>query len=286
MLKNTFLHIPGIGAITEARLWEAGILNWDNFVEPYPINLSPNRVASLRRCLDESKRHLQSDNPDYFANQLPSNQQWRLFPDFRHSTAYLDIETTGLDGYFNEITVIGLYDGSSISYYVKGQNLDDFRTDIEKYKIFVTYNGKCFDIPFIRNSMRLPMDQAHIDLRYDLSSLGYKGGLKGCETAVGIDRGELAGLDGYDAVLLWNDYQQNGNQKALETLLAYNGQDIVNLEALMVMVYNMKLKDTPFVGIDELPDPVSPNIPFIGDLETIEKIQFEKRTAFMDVGNW
>lgn len=75
MLKNTFLHIPGIGAITEARLWEAGILNWDNFVEPYPINLSPNRVASLRRCLDESKRHLQSDNPNYFANQLPSNQQ-------------------------------------------------------------------------------------------------------------------------------------------------------------------------------------------------------------------
>lgn len=286
MLKNTFLHIPGIGAITEERLWEAGILNWNNFVEPYSINLSPNRVASLRRCLDESKRHLQSDNPNYFADLLPSNTQWRLFPEFRHSTAYLDIETTGLDRYYNEITIIGLYDGMSISYYIKDQNLDDFRTDIEKYKVIVTYNGKCFDIPFIRNNMGLPMDQAHIDLRYVLSSLGYTGGLKGCETKAGIDRDELSGLDGYDAVLLWNDYQRNGNQKALETLLAYNGQDIVNLETLMIMAYNMKLKDTPFVGINELPDPIVREVPFKGDLETIERIQMQKRTEVLNHGYW
>ena len=278
MLRNTFLHIPGIGAKTEERLWEAGIMSWDAFVQPYPLRLSPNRIESLQRYLDESREHLKSQNPHYFTELLPSNQHWRLFPEFRHSTAYLDIETTGMDGYYNDITIIGLYDGTSIFYYVKDQNLDDFREDIENYKVIVTYNGKCFDIPFIRTNMGLPMAQGQIDLRYILSSLGFTGGLKGCEIKAGIDRGELAGLDGYDAVLLWNDYTKNGNQKALETLLAYNIHDVVNLESLMVMAYNLKLKDTPFSGTKQLPDAVLPEIPFKGDLETIDTIQIEKST--------
>ena len=122
------------------------------------------------------------------------------------------------------------------------------------------------------------MAQGQIDLRYILSGLGFTGGLKGCEIKAGIDRGELAGLDGYDAVLLWNDYAKTGNQKALETLLAYNMYDVVNLETLMVMAYNLKLKDTPFSGTKLLPDAVLPQIPFKGDLETIDAIQLEKQT--------
>ena len=286
MLRNTFLHIPGIGVKTEERLWDAGIQSWDAFVEPYPARLSPNRTESLRRYLDESREHAKNDNPNYFADLLPSNLHWRLFPEFRHSTAYLDIETTGLDGRFNDITMIGLYDGTSIFHYVRGQNFDDFKQDIEKYKVIVTYNGKCFDVPFIRNNMGISLDHTHIDLRYVLRSVGFSGGLKGCEIQAGIDRGELTGLDGNDAVFLWNDYERTGNQKALETLLAYNSQDIVNLEALMVLAYNLKLKDTPFIETNELPDPVLPEIPFKGDQETIERIKIEKRSAFLNHGYW
>lgn len=279
MLQNTFLHIPGIGVKKEERLWDSGITCWDAFVEPYPVRLSPNRMEAFLRYLDESREHLYKDNCSYFADLLPANFQWRMFPEFRDLTAYLDIETTGLDGMSNEITMIGLYDGASIFHYVSGHNLDDFRDDIEKYKVIVTYNGKCFDIPFIRSNMGLSIDHTHIDLRYVLRSAGFGGGLKGCETQAGIDRGELTGLDGYDAVLLWNDYERKGNQKALETLLAYNSQDIVNLQTLMVLAYNLKLKDTPFSGVNELPEPVVPEIPFKGDLETIERIKFEKMTA-------
>ena len=61
----------------------------------------------------------------------------------------MDIETTGLDRYFNDITTIALYNGKSIQTYVQGQNLEDFIEDIQKYNVIVTYNGKCFDIPFI-----------------------------------------------------------------------------------------------------------------------------------------
>ena len=120
------------------------------------------------------------------------------------------------------------------------------------------------------------MPQVHIDLRYLLKSLGYSGGLKGCEKKAGIDRGELEGIDGYFAVHLWNDYQKNHNQKALETLLAYNIQDVVNLETLMVLSYNLKLKDTPFVQSHQLSFPSIPEVPFKADLETIEKLREER----------
>jgi len=117
------------------------------------------------------------------------------------------------------------------------------------------------------------MHHVHIDLRYLLKSLGYAGGLKGCERQLGLDRKELSGMDGYFAVLLWDDFIRQGNAKALETLLAYNVQDTVNLEILMVMAYNMKLQDTPFATTYQLPLPEPPEIPFRADLRTVERIK-------------
>jgi uncharacterized protein YprB with RNaseH-like and TPR domain len=110
----------------------------------------------------------------------------------------------------------------------------------------VTHNEKYFDVPFIESYFRIKMPQVHIDLRYLLRSLGYTGGVKGGEEKAGIDRGELEGIDGFFAVLLWNDYKKK-NPESLKTLLAYNNQDVVNLEFLIVLLYNLKLKETPFV---------------------------------------
>ncbi len=60
---------------------------------------------------------------------------WRMFPEFRHSTAYLDIETTGLDRMFNDITAIGIYDGRSVIHYVRGQNLDESKTNFTSQRL-------------------------------------------------------------------------------------------------------------------------------------------------------
>jgi uncharacterized protein YprB with RNaseH-like and TPR domain len=186
---------------------------------------------------------------------------------------YLDIETTGLDRYFNDITTIALFDGNEIKTYVQGQNLEDFIEDIQKYKVIVTYNGKSFDVPFLEQYFNIRLDHAQIDLRYVLYSLGFSGGLKGCERQVGMDRGDLTDIDGFFAVLLWDEYQRTGDQKALETLLAYNIQDTINLENLMVTVYNMKLKDTPFYDTHFIEDPTLPVNLFRADLATVDKIK-------------
>jgi len=58
-----------------------------------------------------------------------------------------------------------------------------------------------------------------------------KGGLKVVERKLGIER-QLKGVDGYVAVQLWWDYVNNGNLDSLQTLLAYNAEDVVNLRVL------------------------------------------------------
>jgi uncharacterized protein YprB with RNaseH-like and TPR domain len=252
MLLNTFCHIGGIGIGTEQKLWNAGIRSWDMFHGQAQIPLSRRKVALTIPLLKESAEHLHNRNPLFFSQSLPVNLQWRLFPHFRDEVAYFDIETTGLDCGGDEITTIALYDGQAVHTYVNGQNLHDFVSDIQRFKIIISYNGRCFDVPFIEHYFRIKLSQVHIDLRYLLKSLGFAGGLKECERQMGIERGELKDVDGFYAVMLWHDYKRNKIRKSLETLLAYNSLDARNLETLMVQAYNLKLKTTPFYEINRI----------------------------------
>jgi len=62
--------------------------------------------------------------------------------------------------------------------------------------------------------------------------LGYKGGLKKIEHCLGLSRmEEVAGMQGSEAVTLWHKYKQ-GDKQALNKLINYNIEDIVNLEVL------------------------------------------------------
>ena len=274
MLQQTFCHIPGIGVKTEAAIWDKGIFSWTDYVSLSEHQKQAPRHQLALDILEQSFFHLENKNPAYFDTLLPSHFHWRLFPEFRDQAAYVDIETTGLDADNGDITTISLYDGKTIQTYINGYNLEAFQDDILNYSIIISYNGKCFDIPFIERYFRIRLDHTQIDLRYVLNSLGFKGGLKKCEIQLGIDRGDLKGVDGYFAVLLWADYIRNKNQKALETLLAYNIEDVVNLETLMVMAYNLSIGHTPFFPELEMDLPVLPDIPFQPDLETIDRLKY------------
>jgi len=272
MLVNTFIHIPGIGPATEKKIWESNILSWTDEKNFSSLGLSESKIEEIKKFTQKSAQHLKDNHPGFFEALLPSNQHFRLFPEFRHSCVYLDIETTGLDT-SSEITTIALYDGKNIKYFVQGKNLSEFTKEIEKYKVLITYNGRSFDIPFIEDYFTIKLPHSQIDLRYVLSSLGLKGGLKKCEKAMGIDREDLDGVDGYFAILLWNEYTQNNNQKALETLLAYNIEDVINLETLMIKAYNLKIERTLFSETNEIKDSPKPENPFKADMKTIERLK-------------
>ena len=257
MLKQTFCHIPGIGYATERKLWSDGITCWEELLEN-PARISRVSDREIGDILEHSAAALHT-SPGFFTERLKRSDGWRLFPHFRDKTAYLDIETTGLGEPF-EITSIALYDGQRVSTYVNGRNLDSFLDDIEAYEVLVSYNGICFDIPVIERYFRTRLDQAQIDLRYVLAQLGCRGGLKGCERQMGINRGILDGIDGSFAVLLWREYERTGNEGALETLLAYNVEDTVNLERLLVEAYNRHVDQTPFGNELFISYPTSPQI--------------------------
>ncbi len=57
------------------------------------------------------------------------------------------------------------------------------------------------------------------------------GGLKSLERQLGIER-RLVGIDGYEAVKLWWRYVDSFDLDALNTLLQYNKEDVVNLKSL------------------------------------------------------
>jgi hypothetical protein len=237
MLTNTFLHIPGVGRATERRLWENQVLCWDDFLtQRIARQLTGRKFGLMRHYLHYSKQN--RHNIQFFKALLPHEEQWRLFDEFQHKAVYLDIETTGLYGKQDDITVIGLYDGNRVRTFVHGINLEQFKSVVQQYQLIVTFNGSCFDLPFIEAYFKdVHFHQAHIDLRFFLKRLGYTGGLKKIEQTLNICRDEdLQGMNGYHVVLLWQRYLK-GDKAALELLVRYNAEDVVNLKSLMQIGY-------------------------------------------------
>lgn len=267
MIEHSFCHLPGIGPASEQTLWQQGVFCWEDALKKF--SGPGKRHRAIRKGLEASVSRLAQGDAAYFSALLPRNQQYRLFGTFRKTTAFLDIETTGLSPW-DEITTIALWDGAAVKTYVRGENLGTFARDIRDYGLLVTYNGKTFDLPFIRSKMGLPMAHAHVDLRYVLGNLGVKGGLKQCEKAFGIGRGDLDGVDGSAAVILWHEYRKHLDPRALNTLLAYNVEDVINLEILMVRAYNRNLLSAGFNS--PLPEPGPAHNPFSPDPALLARI--------------
>jgi uncharacterized protein YprB with RNaseH-like and TPR domain len=161
-----------------------------------------------------------------------------MWGDFMEDAVFLDIETTGMGPPVDYVTVAGLHDARGTHSFIRGENLFTLPERIEKYRLIVTFNGAQFDLPFLRSHMGdIFSRHGHIDLRFVLRRLGYRGGLKSIERRLGIRRpDEVAGMDGFEAVLLWRRYLR-GDEKALEKLVAYNRQDVENLRGLMEFAY-------------------------------------------------
>ena len=176
----------------------------------------------------------------YFAARLQAGEHWRLFKHFRPRAAYLDIETTGTVWPGLLVTVVGLYDGRNMRQFIQGHNLQQFPRALAEFDLLVTFNGTQFDLPVLKAYFpELQLPPAHVDLRFLMARLGFKGGLKKIEPRFGIRRPKAVdGMDGYMAVLLWQRYQR-GDRGALDLLLTYNREDVINLEVLMDAAFHM-----------------------------------------------
>jgi hypothetical protein len=245
MLTKTFCHIDGITINTEMALWSKGISDWDSFLLQHnKIDFLPrSKVARILDALPASREALSRRDMAYFKQGLPGKEHWRLVD--LGPIAYVDIETTGISRYDNDITLIGIYDGTTTYSYIRGDNLPQAHAKLQEFDILVTFNGKQFDLPFIESHFGCTYSAAHLDLRYMLREIGLQGGLKSIERQLGIDRGDdLAGVDGFEAVRLWQRHCR-GDLTALAKLVKYNREDVVNLKALLTHYLSAKRHRLP-----------------------------------------
>lgn len=160
-----------------------------------------------------------------------------MYSEFADSSVFLDIETTGLSPHYDDVTVVGLYDGRTYSVFVKGDNLASLPKQLKQYAVVITFNGSGFDLPFLKAKLPACLPSGHIDLRWAAYKLGYRGGLKEIEPKFGVKRPRrLADIDGFEAVILWNRYRR-GDKDALKLLIDYNREDVVNLKTIMEQIY-------------------------------------------------
>jgi uncharacterized protein YprB with RNaseH-like and TPR domain/predicted nuclease with RNAse H fold len=245
MIKSTFIFIPGIGEKTEENLWKRGILTWGDLKESaHIIGLSKTKRRIIEDYLDRAEDALDTHDASFFATHLPQKEYWRIYKEIRDKALFLDIETTGLSLYYDRITLIGAFNGQKTKFFVKDNNLEEVVTYLQDYELIVTFNGKLFDIPFIKREFPgATIPPIHIDLRFLLRNLGVTGPLKKIEEKLGIQRPkEVQEINGREAAVLWSRFVK-GEDKALEKLLLYNLYDTTNLQGIMHLCYRKKVEE-------------------------------------------
>ncbi len=150
---------------------------------------------------------------------------------------FLDVETTGLSHFYDEITLVGWTFGGAAKTLVKGQDPAPLLEDAARAKALITFNGIRFDTKFVAKEFpALTLPEAHVDLMYLCRRLGLKGGQKAIEKELNVHvRDGLADVDGAAAVLLWHRYLR-GDAAALRKLVYYNRADIAAMGAILDLV--------------------------------------------------
>jgi len=239
VLRNTFLHLPGVGEATERRWWRQGRTDWSA-----ALAAAPSR-EDQRRALEDSLAAHAAGNWSFFEQALSHAHKWRAWGDLKDRAVFVDIETDG-GTEPDSITVIGAFDGHTVHHFVADENMQDAADFLEQFPLLVSYNGALFDLPLLRERFTHRLQNyLQLDLRFPLHRLGHRGGLKQIERQVGLERSaETIGLGGWDAVRLWREWQW-GSTEAREVLLAYNAEDVRNLLPLAELVYKQMLAQTP-----------------------------------------
>lgn len=242
-LENSFIVIPGFGEKTERKLWKKGVTHWDQVENTDHVTAGQRTKA--KEFIEKARKNLEVSNTPFFNNQIDSKHFWRLYKNFEENACFYDIETTGLDKQRNKVTTVSFYRNGESKTLVRGQDLtaENLQKEIFESDIFVSFNGKRFDQPFLEHNFDVSFDKPHIDLMYPCKRIGLSGGLKPIEKEVGIARDDVEDVEGREAVRLWKKYEKNNDEAALEKLVLYNQYDAENLKRLLDHVHTALRKE-------------------------------------------
>lgn len=241
MMRHTFRIAPSIGMKKERSIWMSGVRDWDDFLSANSVCSVPEyRKKECDLAISNAYELLDDGDAAGLRDLLPKSEQWRLFGDFRDGAAYLDIETDGLER-DSLVTVVTVHKNDDTVTLIHGKDLDagTISDALKDVSMLVTFNGSCFDLPVLKESFpALDLGMPHLDLRFASRRVGYRGGLKNLEIEVGISRDDgIKGVDGFEAVRLWNRWNKHGDMDSLKKLTEYNRADTINLKQVADVIY-------------------------------------------------
>ena len=255
--KNQMNHnlklLPKIGIKTEEKLKRQGfntiesLLNHDSHRKNAKIFLDNIDEMSFCEILD-----LLNDN------RYGKNCQVNLIKSVSLNDAcdfkFMDIETLGLSNV--PIILIGVAEikGRNIissQYFLRDLTeeiavLDAYFSHLDENSVHVTFNGKTFDVPFIKNRLRyhrmdVDFNLPHIDLMYFAKYL-WRDELPNCQLQTiekykfGIERvDDVPGqyIPGY-----YNTYLAQNNIGPMIPIIEHNKQDIISLAYFLMKMYD------------------------------------------------
>ena len=166
---------------------------------------------------------------------------------------FMDIETKGLSNV--PIILIGVAEikGNVIEasqyflrdYTEEANIIDAYLSHLDEDSVHVTFNGKTFDVPYIKNRciynrIDADLDLAHLDLMYFAKNLwGEK--LPNCQLQT-IER-ELFDIERIDDVPgqfipgYYDTYLENDNVGPVVPIIEHNAQDIISLASFLDKMY-------------------------------------------------
>ena len=171
----------------------------------------------------------------------------------RENFKFMDIETLGLSNV--PIILIGIAElkGNKIistqyflrEIYEEGAVIEAYLSHLDEDSVHVTFNGKSFDVPFIKNRclynrIDANMDFPHLDLMYFAKNL-WKDQLPNCQLQT-IER-ELFGIEregdvpGQYIPDYYNSYLNEKNIGPIVPIIEHNRQDIVSLASFLEKMY-------------------------------------------------
>lgn len=257
MLKSTFQHLKGIGKKTERSLWAKGIITWDDYRSLDGRLLSVLDDDQADHALSESEKAYEQSNMAFFGDRLPTSEYYRIALEYPEDVIFLDIETTGLSLYYDQITIVGWSIGCNFGVYLSGQDDSQLRSALASAKVIVTFNGIMFDLKFLNKHLdALVTPPVHLDLRFFSRRVGLTGGQKAIEKEIGFERGkELEDMLGEAAPILWHKYRR-GDNEALKRLIEYNHADVEGMKAIL------DEDITRFYKLDNIPKKIQKKVGF------------------------
>ena len=239
LLRRSFQHLPGISPAKEAKLRSEGLQDWNELLSRTRVQLDlfRKRGSELSCAVEASERALANGDIEFFKERLPKREFYRIAASFPERCVFLDIESTGLSKYYDQVTLVGWSVGSRYEVLIDPTDTSQLERELRDRPVVITFNGTLFDLPFLTNRFKTDWSSAaHVDLRYLAKRVGLIGGQKKIEVTIGFARGApLEGISGAEAVGLWFDYKE-GDLNSLRKLIRYNHTDIEGMKFLFERV--------------------------------------------------